>query len=337
MKHRTSTRPLTWALLLILMVFYAGTGCSPKTAVSALMISSLSPQQALSRLKSAINQGDAATVRAFLLARPRLFEQKDYDDKTPLYMAVEAGNREIVSLLLSAGCDPNTNSHHVPVIFAAVTSGKNDIVKLLLDYGARADATSGSGNTLLIEAATYGTVEILELLISRGADINAPTDSAGWNPLMAAITCNRPDLARFLILKGARIDRVPSGSPLFLNEAVERKMDEVARLLIAKGAPVNQRDGDGKAPLHYAADTGNQRIARLLISKGADLNVTDKFSRTPLHLAVMMANHELVDLLLKAGAKVNLPDYRGYTPLKWAIALYLPRVAKSLCSYGAEQ
>ena len=63
----------------------------------------------------------------------------------------------------------------------AVTFGQKEIAELLIDKGADVNASSG-GETPLHEAALFGHKEIVELLIGKGADLNAK-DEDGDTPL----------------------------------------------------------------------------------------------------------------------------------------------------------
>jgi ankyrin repeat protein len=90
-----------------------------------------------------------------------------------LVAAVEIGDKDMVLILLSAGADPSTSfSEEIPLVSAV---GRNDIemVKLLLAKGAFVDPiTTGSLITPLLYAAMYNRLEIVEILVNAGADVN---------------------------------------------------------------------------------------------------------------------------------------------------------------------
>ena len=109
---------------------------------------------------------------------------------------------------------------------------RGDIVAVKQHLAAGTDVNAKASNgTPLHLAATFGHKEIAELLIDKGADVNAVGGLLGWTPLHWAASEGRK---------------------------------EVAELLIAKGANVNAKDDHGETPLDY--DEGE--IADLLRKHG---------------------------------------------------------------------
>ncbi|MGY8732999.1 MAG: ankyrin repeat domain-containing protein [Pirellulales bacterium] len=97
---------------------------------------------------------------------------------------------------------------------------RDDIVAVKQHLAAGTDVNAKASNgTPLHLAATFGHKEIAELLIDKGADVNAVGGLLGWTPL---------------------------------HWAAREGRKEVAELLIAKGADVNAKDEDGKKPLDWA-------------------------------------------------------------------------------------
>ena len=119
-------------------------------------------------------------------------------------------------------------------------------------------------------------MEIVELLIAKGADVNMRDDS-GQTPLLNATSGGHK---------------------------------EIIELFIAEGADVNAKGYDGMTPLHVAALYGRKEIAELFIAKGADVNAFSEpnpllRSGTPLDLAIMRKHPEIPDLLRKHGGKTG--------------------------------
>ena len=140
------------------------------------------------------------------------------------------------------------------------------------------------GTTPLHLTADRGHTEVVELLISKGADVNAKMKD-GWTPLHSAARYGR---------KGHR-------------------HWEITELLIANGADVNAITNQGEhfhvkypwTPLHIAAINGHKEIAELLIAAGADVNAEDGDGYTPLDCAIKDKHTETADLLRKHGGKTG--------------------------------
>lgn len=82
--------------------------------------------------------------------------QSSHDDDTPLIVTIRASNVAKVEKLLLSGCDPNMLSGRgVTPISAAARTGNLEVTQLLLDYGADIDAVSTSGTTALIQVFQY--------------------------------------------------------------------------------------------------------------------------------------------------------------------------------------
>ena len=176
-------------------------------------------------------------------------------------------------------------------------------------------------------AAYYGHKELVELLLSKGADVNA-TDIEGFTPLAYASVNNQKETVEFLISRGAKEDlycAVMKGDKTlcekFINEtsflnkgpmgftplhiAVAGNNKELAEFLIARGSDVDSKTREGETPLFYAVSNGNIPVAELLVLKGADVNAKTVEGYTPLHWAAYFCQKDMIELLTGAGADVN--------------------------------
>ena len=115
-------------------------------------------------------------------------------------------------------------------------------MELLIDNGTEVTAKDEHGQTPLHHAAWEGHTEVVELLIAKGADVNAKTTGLEGTPLHdAALAAHPADL-------------------------VAHK--EVIELLIAAGADVNAKKNDGKTPLDKAIERNRNELADLLRKHG---------------------------------------------------------------------
>jgi ankyrin repeat protein len=178
---------------------------------------------------------------------------------------------------------------------------------MLLDAGADADSPNQDNQTALMLASNVGSQKIAELLIKKGANVNAVETFRGQTALMWAAAENHPDIVDLLIAHGANVklrakhDDWPrqmtsepraqfrqTGGLTALLYATRSGCYRCAVAIINAGADVNQPNPDGITPLINALDNKSFDIAMFLLDKGANAEAWDMNGRTPLYVAVDM-------------------------------------------------
>ncbi len=310
----------------------------------------------LAQLKSLIAGGDV--------------NLKDRRGATPLMYAAAAGNVDAVRALLAAGADPKAkNAFDATALMWGVTNLEK--VRLLVDAGADVNARSKQGMTpLLIAASNAGSIEIVRLLLAKGAEVKSKSDSTpaaadandplatrrrksggqgGYTPLLAAAAANDLEMARLFVEKGVDANAATRRGDTPLHFAAGAGNLAMVKLLLAKGANVNAATMDAvqvrKGPvalnhltaLMYAAPYGTPELIRTLIDAGAQVNAKDIRDMTPLMLAVSSEtqNPEVVRMLLAKGADVKAKSVLGETSLDWAKKFSSPEVIRLLQDAGA--
>jgi len=193
-----------------------------------------------------------STVRRSQLAR--------LDCLTPLHYAAQRGHKEIVEVLLAHGADVNIGDcYNRTAAEYAMSSNHGEIVQLLVSKGAGISP---------LQFALYMKDEAkARSLIEAGADVNGRTPD-GTTPLDRAVVAGFKDIVELLIGKGADVNAKNFWDWTPLHSAVYRHKD-VVELLIASGADVNARDRSGGTPLSYAQSEGYTEIVGLLRKHGA--------------------------------------------------------------------
>ena len=147
----------------------------------------------------------------------------------------------------------------------------------------------------------------------------------------------RPDLASpDQVVTKEKLERwLAEGADItqeFSNAVIADDLDRV-KFLVSKGADVNKPDSQGWTPLQSAARQRRDEMIKLLIDLGADVNLGDP---KPLVAAVMRDHVPSIKVLLEHGAEINKPGQEGFRPMPLAIAESKYEAAKALMEAGAD-
>ena len=149
-------------------------------------------------------------------------------------------------------------------------------------------------------AARFGDIEEVKQHLAAGTDVNEKADKIGLTPLHFASGEGHMEVVKLLIAKGADVDAKDNDgwTPL-----ISARTKEIAELLIAKGADVDAKDNDGWTPLHNAVVNRPKEVTELLIAKGSDVNAKEQNGRTPLDWAIKSNKKSTASFLRKHGGK----------------------------------
>jgi ankyrin repeat protein len=137
-----------------------------------------------------------------------------------------------------------------------------------LDRGT--DTMLTTGTTPLLRAAKAGDVEVVRLLLAKGADAKLSTRN-GINPLMAAAGV------------GTKEEDTTG------RHKTEAETIETIQMCLAAGVDINAAESRGQAAVHGAAVQGYTEVIRFLAAHGAKLDVKDRRGLTPLDAAMGLA------------------------------------------------
>ncbi len=238
--------------------------------VAAVVLVGCGPQPPDSSIHNAALSGHIEAVKQHIAAGTDV-NAKDGWGMSPLHWAVERGRKETAELLIAKGADVNAkNDFGQTPLDRANWRNHAETADLLRKHGGKHGTIQG--------AVDGGDVEAVKEFLAAGADANAE-DFNGNSLLFYASTTK---VAELLISKGASINATNNGfTPL--HWAADRGHEEVAALLIEKGLNVNAKDENrGRTPLHFSAHEGHIEVTDLLIRKEANLNAKTNDGFTPL-------------------------------------------------------
>lgn len=224
-------------------------------------------------IHDAARKGDAKKVKTILSTDPKLANDRDNNGDTPLHVAALHNQLAIAQQLLDAGADVNAKNGYgafTPEDLGNILSSNNhkDPISLLTVHGIdQSDMKNGYTPLHLAEFAV-GHRKMAELLVSKGADVNARAAS-GATPLFFAVLRDQKDDAQFLLDKGANVNTPDAYGDTALSCALQLQYGSLIQLLVDRGADVNVQDQSMHRPLTYALKMDDHRWADLLKKHGA--------------------------------------------------------------------
>src|SRR6185437_14523793 len=193
-------------------------------------------------------------------------------------------------------------------LFSSADGNCVNLATALLDQGASVDARDRLGARPLSHAARSGHLEMLDLLLARGASIVAmllahgadgrAPDDTGKPPVIYAAASGRLDIVKQLLGGGDLNARYANDLTLLMwasgpdEKVPDAQAIEVVSYLLDGGAHIDDRDDRGRTALMIAAEGGHSEIADLLLKRGADPSLKDKAGKRAADLTVLTALRE---------------------------------------------
>src|SRR5439155_1473658 len=277
------------------------------------------------------------------------------DGTTALHWAVRRDETVIVTLLLGGGAVATApNRYGISPLLIASEIGNVEVIDKLIRAGADANSANPAGETALMIAARTGKVAAARARSTAGSAPGTAPD-----PTRPAATNNGVAQLVQVFNTGSRGGRGGIGgtSPLVL--AITNAHFELASALLDLGADPNA-DAQGWAPLHQLVwtrrppvqhglpppvPTGNVtslELAEKLLQYGADAdvrmtrepsdgarNILNRIGSTPFLQAAKLTDIPLMKLLLEYGADPSIPTTEGATPLMAAAGVGIWQVGES--------
>jgi TonB family protein len=231
--------------------------CFPRLAGILLITLAWSIPGFSGEIHDAAKAGDLAKTKALLEENPELISSKDKFGDTPLHKAAGENRKDAVEFLLAKGADVNArnNSDDTPLHYAAIGAHK-EVVELLLAQKADVNARNKDGITPLHGAAVFIYLGILDL---------PPDQIHSW---VAETRYNHMEVVKLLLAKGADINAKADHGDTPLHGAVQSNYKDMVILLIANKADVNIANNRGMTPLDIAESNNRTEMAEFLRQHG---------------------------------------------------------------------
>ena len=252
-----------------------------------------------------------------------------YENMTPLCLAAYDKNAEMVKFLISNGADLDAYDSigFTPLIYAVYGYNKpvvTSIVKDLLLAKANPNAPTPNDYTPLMKASEQDLPEVIDMLISFGADVNA-RNRYGFTPIDLAADGQQINNIGKLLMNGSKLPQRDVLKAFALETAVSATSNkknlnkQITLMLLKKGINPNIEFFDGTNALLAASILNKKDIVEILLKNGADVNKSDHFGVTPLMAAAMQGNADIINLLFKYGADKTKRDSEHKTAFDYAV------------------
>ncbi|KAH0042265.1 purine and uridine phosphorylase, partial [Aureobasidium melanogenum] len=186
----------------------------------------------------------------------------------------------------------------------AAHNGHGRILEHILSVeSAEVDEKDSWRRTALLSASMEGHDKIVQMLLSKGADINQ--GGRYGNPLQAASTGGHDKIVQILLSEGADVNIQGGWYGNALQAASARGHDKIVQMLLDRGADVNHKGGWAGNALQVAIAGGYDKIVQMLLDRGADVNAEDERYGTPLQAGSASGHDKIVQMLLNKGADIT--------------------------------
>ena len=213
-------------------------------------------------------------------------------------------------------------------LLRAAGNGINKAVQFLVEKGVNIDDVDSNGRTALMLASKAGHEEIVETLLSAGANGSQDSHSRGGQvllkegadpnirkkdgatALMYASQNGHSDVVQILLKGGADPNIQKKGEATELMYASQNGHSEVVQILLKGGADPNRRTENGVTSLMVASENGHSEVVQILLKGGAEPNIQEEDGWNALMFASENGHFKVVQILLKGGAEPNIQEDR---------------------------
>jgi ankyrin repeat protein len=236
---------------------------------------------------------------------------------------------------LAKRADPNQPLPDGSTLLAwAVESQNLEMVQLLLNRGARPNSVGSPLMAPIFIACQYGDVGILDLLLKAGADATTARPD-GITPLAMCAGAAPASILERMIAAGASVDAADDKGQTPLMWAAAKGRLENIQTLVKHGAEVNRTTAKGFTPLFFALKSGVPEAPVAVMKAGGDSRYVAPDGTSVVQLAMYQKAYDFAAFLIERGADLNAFDRNGNQLLHAAVLADQPALVTLLLAKGA--
>lgn len=303
------------------------------------------------------NKETLLAVLGFFIKKGANIEEKDKNQQTAFMIASNAGNIDVLKVLIKEAKVVDINLKDLNNETALMLASKHNsdehyqVIKFLIENGADVNVQDNEDNTPLLNAIQTNNLKIVKLLLENGAKVNV-RNRDGVYPVIKSSQIGDYEITQELIKAGANLNVKDFNYNTPLMTAVENSNNKLIDLLVNKNV-INVVDVKKESPLIKAVKAGNiEAIKTLMKYKNLDLNVRDANNQTALNIALKkienikkdkytkptseyltereMVYSHIADLLVSTGVYSNISSSTNWNILKDSQSLNKDEISEKM-------
>lgn len=256
-----------------------------------------------SALSYAVNNGDIEIAKLLLENKAKIKDELLIAIKSPI---VES-RINMMKLLIDNKANINyTDENGFTPLNIAIESGDMELTKFLITNGANVNSLMQDGVSLIGYAIAQNNMDLLQILIENGANVNYTVgDSWANTPLQTASRLGLDNVVRILLTRNADINAVDMNGNTALHTAALNSQLSVVKLLLEKNPNLDIQNKVGNTALHLAVISGNIDIVGELVLKGANTRIRNNDGKYPRDIARANNSAAIFEVLREAENKLS--------------------------------